>query len=257
MAEVEVEKSHGKTELRLLKGRELFIARDIRSLKTTGQLMTLPFEVCIILTDLDENPLDGDLYLYYKTGGVWKECSRVDLTPSDWLFSLIPANQESYHPIGAADGYFDFELPETYMSSWALRRYHYHKIGKLQDILDWLNALYTGYFYAFYTNIKNSSYDFYHPDLVSTIAIHSKIKVPGYTGTLKVGLSATRDPVLPDDWLSCREYHIFNATDEWINYLAFHTIAPFYPTDTRYIIHQIETNPPSHFKGDISYWNVT
>ena len=128
-AEVEFETGHSRTDTKLLSGRQLFISQEMHSLKTTGKQLSLPYEVCIILTDPDLNPLEGQLKLYFKKDGDWQETRRELINTADWLFSLIPAGKASYHPIGEAIGYFDPENPEiTYLHEAELKQYHYHKL---------------------------------------------------------------------------------------------------------------------------------
>jgi len=129
LEEVEFEKSHGTTDTKLLIGRQLFISKEMHSLKTTGKQLLLPYEVCIVLTDPDLNPLEGQLKLYFKTDGDWQETARDEIGLANWLFSLVPAGKASYHPIGEAIGYYDPEDPEiTYLDEVSLKQYHYHKL---------------------------------------------------------------------------------------------------------------------------------
>ena len=127
--EVEYETGHSQTKPKLLSGRQLFISKEIHSLKTTGKQLILPYEVCIVLTDPDLNPLEGQLDLYYLTNGDWQSLAREEIGLGNWLFSLVPAGKASYHPIGEAIGYYDPEDPEeTYLDEVSLKQYHYHKL---------------------------------------------------------------------------------------------------------------------------------
>ncbi|KKN21790.1 hypothetical protein LCGC14_0921700 [marine sediment metagenome] len=127
--EVEYETGHSQTKTKLLSGRQLFISKEMHSLKTTGKQLILPYEVCIVLTDPDLNPLEGQLDLYYLTNGDWQSLAREEIGLGNWLFSLVPAGKASYHPIGEAIGYYDPEDPiETYLDEVSLKQYHYHKL---------------------------------------------------------------------------------------------------------------------------------
>ena len=127
--EVEFETGHSRTDTKLLSGRQLFISKEMHSLKTTGKQIQLPYEVCIVLTDPDLNPLEGSLDLYFKTDGEWQETAKDELNLGNWLFSKVPAGKASYHPIGEAIGYYDPEDPEiTYLDELTLKQYHYHKL---------------------------------------------------------------------------------------------------------------------------------
>jgi len=129
MEEVEFQKSHGKTDTKLLKGRQLFISKEIHSLATTGKQLYLPLEVCIILTDEHRVPLEGELWLYYQSDDEWKDSPKANLTPTDWLFTHVPKGQSIYHPYGEAAGYYDPEDAETtFLIDSQLKQYHYHRL---------------------------------------------------------------------------------------------------------------------------------
>lgn len=126
-AEVEYQRSHGKTDLKLLTGRQLFIAQEVRSLKATGKQIKLPLEICIILTDPDLNPIEGQLWLLLFVDENWYELERDQLSSTDWLFPRVFRGADIYHPIGQAVGYEDLEDPETtYLAEDQLKGYHYH-----------------------------------------------------------------------------------------------------------------------------------
>lgn len=126
--EVEYQKSHGKTDIKLLSGRQLFISKEIRSLNVTQKLTVLPLEICIILTDQELNPLPGELWLFLYYNENWYELPREQLAESDWLFAQVPRGAELYHPIGYSPGYHDREEAETYLTEAQLTQYHYHKL---------------------------------------------------------------------------------------------------------------------------------
>lgn len=125
--EVEYQKSHGKTDTKLLMGRQLFIAKEIRSLKTTGKQLLLPHELCIMLVDENLSPLEGELWLSYLNQAEWWSLAKEEIATGNWLFSLVPPAQEAYWPYGVAEGYFDPMLPEyQFMSEDEILPYHYH-----------------------------------------------------------------------------------------------------------------------------------
>jgi len=127
--EVEFERPHGKTDTKLLTGRQLFIAKDIRSLRAKGKQITIPFEVCIVLTDQDLNPIEGELWLYIWINGEPFSLPREQLSPADWLFTRVPQGNAPYHPLGQAEGFYDPEDPDTtYLTEDELKAYHYHKL---------------------------------------------------------------------------------------------------------------------------------
>lgn len=129
MEEVEYQKSHGKTDTKLLSGRQLFISKEIRSLNVTQKQTVLPREICIVLTDQDLNPLEGFLWLFLYADGQWWELPSEQLSASDWLFPTVPRGAEFYRVIGAAEGYVDPLLEEhQFMSEDFLQTYHYHKL---------------------------------------------------------------------------------------------------------------------------------
>jgi len=124
---VEYQKSHGKTDTKLLKGRQLFISKEMHSLQTTQTQLVLPYELCIMLVDEFLNPLDGELWLRYLKSGEWKDIGKEELTTGNWLFSQTPRAQEAYRPYGEAENYYDPELPEHQnMSEAEILPYHYH-----------------------------------------------------------------------------------------------------------------------------------
>ena len=124
---VQYETGHSKTEEKLLLGRQLFISKEMHSLRTTGKQLVLPHEVCIILSDEFLMPLEGELFLRYLKDAEWKDCTKEELYTGSWLFSQTPRKQEAYRPYGEAENYHDPELPELqFMTEKELLTYHYH-----------------------------------------------------------------------------------------------------------------------------------
>lgn len=127
MEEVPYQQSHGKTNTKLLQGRQLFISKEMLSLANTGAQLLLPLEICIMLVDEDLKPLEGELWLLYWNGQEWVEIDREELYTGSWLFTETPRGQQAYRPYGMAEGYFDPMLPELQaMIDTDLPDYHYH-----------------------------------------------------------------------------------------------------------------------------------
>jgi len=144
--EVEYIKSHGKTDTKLLEGRQLFISKEMHSLETTQSQLVLPYELCILLVDEFLNPLDGELWLRYLKSGVWKDIGKEQLTIGNWLFSQTPRAQEAYRPYGEAENYEDIELPELqFMTEAQILPYHYHVLySSLEKVCHTLSTGMTG-----------------------------------------------------------------------------------------------------------------
>lgn len=127
--EVEYQKSHGKTDTKLLQGRQLFISKEIHSLATTQKQTVLPYELCIMLVDENLSPLAGELWLYCTVSGEWFHLPKDEIYTGNWLFSLVPRDYPPYRVYGEALGYFDPMLPEHQnIAVDDLLPYHYHKL---------------------------------------------------------------------------------------------------------------------------------
>ncbi|GAI14492.1 unnamed protein product, partial [marine sediment metagenome] len=94
--EVEYQKSHGKTDTKVLQGRELFISNEIRSLATTQKQLQTPLELCITLTDELENPLDLETRLAYYVLGWPRTIPGIYLTNGNTLFLKLPTDKDIY-----------------------------------------------------------------------------------------------------------------------------------------------------------------
>lgn len=127
--EVEYQTSHGKTDTKLLMGRQLFIAKDIHELNVAQREIKPPLEACIILVDPSGEPVEGELWLRYLKNGDWLECEKEQLSPLDWLFPNVPPGQEAYQVYGEAVGYLDPLAPEFLaMTEKQLKAHHYHQL---------------------------------------------------------------------------------------------------------------------------------
>jgi hypothetical protein len=122
-------RGHSKSDTKFLQGRPLFISKDTHALDETQTQIPTPLQICIVLTDPDLNPIEGDLRLYYLEDGEWKETTHRLLSPSYWLFPTVPRNKQLYHPIGADFDYYDPQDPDTtYLTQKELMLYHYHPL---------------------------------------------------------------------------------------------------------------------------------
>lgn len=125
--EVEYQRSHGKTDIKILTGRELYVAKEVRSLRATQKQIVLPYEFCIMLVDEDENPQDGELWLYCTVAGEWFDLPKAQIGKGCWLFSKVPPGYAPYRIYGVAPGLGDLLLPEHQnMTIDYLKTYHYH-----------------------------------------------------------------------------------------------------------------------------------
>jgi len=133
-AEVEYINSHGKTETKLLMGRQLFISRQIHSLNATGKTILVPHEVCILLTDQNKSPLAGNLWLRYPKDGSWYVVPKDELVTANWLFTGIPRGKAAYRVYGEAENFEDPDAPDgKVLTESQLLNYHYHKLTSLLE----------------------------------------------------------------------------------------------------------------------------
>ncbi|MBA7605845.1 hypothetical protein ES703_12980 [subsurface metagenome] len=124
-----------KSVTKVLQGRTLFISEDIHALNETQRQIPTPLQICIVLTDQDLNPIVGEIQLFYREDGEWKETPRRLLSPSYWLFPTVPRNMEQYHPIGKDYDFYDPQDPEsTYLTQKELMLYHYHPLSPRPSI---------------------------------------------------------------------------------------------------------------------------
>lgn len=199
---VEFQKSHGKTDTKLLAGRQLFISREMRSLATTGKQLVLPHEVCIILVDEGFHLLDGLLWLRYLKDGSWIDTQAEQLATASWLFSRVPRDQEAYRVYGEAPGFFDPLLPEAqHMSAEALLGYHYHHLhsGGIRHHWD------VG------TQLWGARHGFNSPITTNTIHVLIEAITQEYDGNMRVGFQSYETPFLEDTWLTYRDYALFSG----------------------------------------------
>jgi len=210
--EVEFQKSHGKTDTKLLKGRQLFIAKEIHSLNATQKPLVLPRELCIMLTDQGENPLSGELWLRYLKNGEWKDCAKEELATGSWLFSKIPRGQEAYRTYGEAPGFFDPRLIELqFMTEEYLLTHRYQKLLLLAGYRSW----------SFSSRYRYISHEVTPYISHSTLQLNSELDTYNFTGEMIVALWRTGYPYHPDGEL-CRQTHQISAADPDPKFLYSH-----------------------------------
>lgn len=122
--EVEYIRGHGKTDIKLLQGRALFISKDIHSLTLTHMPQELPGEICIILTDEYANPIPGSLLLHYYTDGDLVSHYPLEITPSNFIFRDIPPAAHDIYFYALSWGYYD-------INRWLLKRWSLPQLSKI------------------------------------------------------------------------------------------------------------------------------
>lgn len=116
---------HGKSEPKLLQGRQLFISQDIHQQEYHQQHAEIPFHCCIILCAEDDTPLAGQLTLSGKYQEQTTPIPSKRLSPANFLFHPFPPiDFEFYLPYGIAPGYHDPGIPP--LTKTELPSYHYH-----------------------------------------------------------------------------------------------------------------------------------
>ncbi len=177
--EVEYVRGHGKTDLKLLQGRPLFLSKDIHSLLTTGDYLPIPGEICVVLADQNYNPIPGYwLRLYYSIDGA-PYLTPVEISPSNYLFSYVPPKKAPYHFLAAAMHYYDFSRWEPTSLTWhQLQRQHYHRLT--------LGYLYTSRVFGVWATTQGWLPQFSFP--INTAHCHSEIWAGDYEGKFRVGI---------------------------------------------------------------------
>jgi len=131
-----VTRSGSQSEEVLLKGRELFISREINSLVASGKQLLPPYEICIVLCDEQYHPLTGHLWLSYYENEEWHSCYGQEIGYGQFLFSSVPRGKEFYRISGRSPGYYDPQLLEN---QWASEQYllqkHYHILLFMFELL--------------------------------------------------------------------------------------------------------------------------
>lgn len=218
--EVEFIASHGKTDTKLLTGRQLFIAKEMRSLATTGKQLTTPLEICIILTDEELNPIAGQLWLKYLLDEEWLDCDRELLSQTDWLFPSVPAGMIRYHPYGEAPGYLDEEDPDTtFLEESQLKGYHYHPLKYIGDLIELLFTL-PHEKREFVSLGWYIDHRFIPTEPLEQVAIYTHMTSHGFYGNLTTGIKQDYYPPPPPEWIVSRERLILQHYFKSYHYLT-------------------------------------
>ncbi|MBA7624112.1 hypothetical protein ES703_31516 [subsurface metagenome] len=211
--EVEYQKSHGKTDTKLLSGRQLFISKEIHSLETTGRQIVLPYELCIMLTDYALNPLDGELWLRYLKLGEWIDCRKEQLATGCWLFSEVPRAQEAYRPYGEAEGYLDPQ-EEQYqaMSADEIRAYHYHRLLPYRVIFEFTDTI-TLWHYLWELTRLAQTFGLTEAKTLTGVVLWCYRFLTGNDGTLYIRLYKTTDGIPSGACLSTGERRLTSMNE--------------------------------------------
>jgi len=177
--EVEYQKSHGKTDTKLLTGRQLFISKDIHSLATSGKKMSVPYDACIVLSDPELNLIPGGMRLHFKRNGEDEELYPEALSASNFLFHSIPTNVTDCYLFAASPNYYDFGGWEpTFIELPDLLRLHYYCLPQgylTYSHYYWLISWIQGWLPDFNLEIHSAH-------------IHVEITGRYYEGELKAGI---------------------------------------------------------------------
>ncbi|MBA7664238.1 hypothetical protein ES703_72295 [subsurface metagenome] len=242
--EVEYQTSHGKTDTKLLLGRQLFIAKDIHQLNVAQRQIQPPLEACIILTDQGLNPLDGELWLRYLKDEQWHDIPKEELALGSWMFEKVPARQEAYQVYGEATGFFDLKLPEHQaMTESYLRTYHYHVLFPSVLPYGWTFA--AGWWVQNHKTTPRSTHSILH--------IHSKLKTYDFSGTVTVALWSSPYPYPPEDMICCRTHPVSPADDVYQDYYTTFSGLAIQKGITYWIRHWKSDYNTDLWRGRISY----
>ena len=203
MEDVEYQQSHGKTDTKLLTGRQLFISKEIRSLNVMQKQLLLPYELCIMLVDAGFNPLSGELWLRYLKGGEWHDADKEELTPGHWLFNNVPRGQEDYRVYGESDGFMDLSGPlGAQLTEEALQTYHYHVLFIDEDLRRYYFVCGRWWLHHWPIAYRDAT----------AIYVQHKLYTHDYTGEYITGLIDYWPYHIPEVFLA-KTTHFINATD--------------------------------------------
>lgn len=241
-------KSHGKSDTKLLMGRQLFIAREMRSLRGTGKQTVLPYELCIQLVDPDYNLLDGNFWLRYLKDEEWKACTKEHLSAGCWLFSDVPRDQEAYKVNGSAPGHFDPMNPiHQDMNQYQIRAYRYHIL--LPDDFGGSFTQDVHHAHSWHTFDPDNYVTYFHAS--HTLWTHA------YTGELWFGISDYGDEHDPAKWKAKKTFTISLGDPHPSHYeLGFGGLA--YPPGSRfsYITWLVDWHWLIYWQGECWYWYI-
>jgi len=245
--EVEYQKSHGKTDIKLLSGRQLFISKEIHSLNTAGKQLEIPYDLCIILADQGFSPLDGNLWVRYLKDGNWKNCKKEELAKGSWLFTEVPTKQEAYQIEGEADGFFDPMLAEHQsMTEQAIRAYRYHHL---------LIAV-PGYGYSFMAAWWQLPHLFTAHVSAGTIHISSTLTTYDFTGDLIVGIKDYPEPEPPFQWIQKHTHAVIAGSPNPRHYYDTFGGLGLQEGKQYYIWHELIDNGTNLWEGGVNYYLI-
>lgn len=121
--EVEFIRSHGKTDIKLLTGRQLFISKEIRSLRGLGQQLLVPTDLCLFTCDANEELLvPGNIYAI-----LWNELQSwrhpTPLSPGFYLWKALDPTRESYQVKATRTGWNDYQTAKLPLKEFQNLRY--------------------------------------------------------------------------------------------------------------------------------------
>ena len=246
--EVEFIKSHGKSDIKLLSGRQLFISKEIRSLNVTQKQLVLPHELCIMLVNADLFPLPGTLWLRYLKDAEWRVCKKDEISTGSWLFSSVPREQEAYRPYGEAEGWFDPQLPQHQnMTEDEIRAYKYHVLYS-EAVSYWISHS---------SNTQNYQHLCVAGKNFSTIRVWSRHWLYDYEGRLDVAIWKYYYPYLPENELARRSFYISAGAPDPKYFDLF--LSGFNLSEgSLYAIRFLRLDPPyPYWKGDMGYQEIS
>ena len=131
MEEVEYIRNHGKTDIKLLKGRQLFISKDIRSLNQLGQLITPTAELCVFVCDPHHDLVEPETVwaILWNVLQTWRQPLR--LSPGYYLWKKLDQTKESYQLTIKRDCWNDHLTPKLPLKDFKAIRYAVMDAGLL------------------------------------------------------------------------------------------------------------------------------
>ena len=255
--EVEYQKSHGKTDTKLLSGRQLFISKEMHSLETTQKQLVLPHELCIMLVDEDHEPLSGELWLRYLKDAEWLEIWKEELATGNWLFTQTPRGQEAYRPYGEADGYHDPELESLqYMTESQLLAYRYHILQPGPSIKELLYQL--PYEHTHFACMGFYIKRYIQPtEPLAQVAVYTSITSHGFHGKFTVGIKDLPADPPPEEWIVKQDRLITWRYFRTYNYLTILPATALNPGTGYFLYLMVENVEVPYWWGYYDYWLLT
>jgi len=109
--EIEYQKSHGKTDYKLLSGRQLFIAKDIHSLATTAHQIEPIAELCVFVCDPALDAVVPDFIKIIMRNMIHGSAYPEDLAEGHYLWPNIPRTYETYQFNAELQMWIDYSPP--------------------------------------------------------------------------------------------------------------------------------------------------